>query len=128
MLGIQIASNLKRLRTYYSLTQKEVALRLSISRQVYSNYERGIRIPDLETAARLAAFYHMTVDCLVWAEDSVAYWKKEAPKGYGVLTEVGSVLPLSGRGSKMVRRYLECSEEKQREIEEFVEFKRRYGE
>lgn len=126
MKQMYTASNLKRLRTYYSLTQEEVASGIGISRQSYSNYERGIRVPDLETAARFAAFYHMTVDCLVWAEDPVTYWEKSAAKGYGVLNEVGQIIPVSGHGARMIQKYLACSGEGQKEIEFFAECKEKY--
>ena len=121
-----IATNLKRLRTYRSYSQKRVAGAIHISRQAYSNYERGTRIPDLQTAARLAAFYRTTLEYLVWAEDPVTYQNQQAPKSYGVLTEVGNIIPLEGPGIKLIQRYEGLSESGKRELEAFAEFKELY--
>ena len=120
------ASNLRRLRTFYGYRQEELAQALCMSRQAYSAYERGIRLPDLMTAARIAEYYHTTVDCLLWAEDPAEYWKRAAQQGYGVRNEVGQILPLDGPGLKMVRRYLNMGEKTRREIDAFAAFKERY--
>ena len=126
MREMYIAANLKRLRNAYDLNQEEVAGQIGISRQAYSNYERGTRVPDLEVAAKLAEFFHVTIECLVWAEDPVRYWENMDHYTFGARTDVGQVFPLDSPGSKMVKRYLECSGEGKREIEFFVEVKREY--
>lgn len=120
------AANIKRLRTFHGYSQEELAQALCISRQAYSAYERGVRLPDLMTAARIAAYYHTTVDCLLWAVDPVTYWKQAANRGYGVLNNVGQVICLSGSGAKLVQRYLKMSEKTRRELEAFAAFKEQY--
>ena len=50
MATYHLAENLLRLRTFYGYTQKYISQQLHISRQSYSNYERGTRFPDLDTA------------------------------------------------------------------------------
>ena len=36
-----------------------------MTRQAISNYECGIRTPDLETLRKLARYYHITIDDLI---------------------------------------------------------------
>ena len=64
MSEFYIAENIKRLRTYYGYKQQEIADELHISRQAYSNYERGVRLPDIEKVVCMAQFYRIPLDCL----------------------------------------------------------------
>ena len=65
MANIQLAYNLKRYRTAYNYTQQKLADKISISRQAYSNYEIGKRVPDLDLLAKLCDVYSITLDELV---------------------------------------------------------------
>ena len=69
MSDFHIAENLQRLRTFHDFRQKDISEQLHISRQAYSNYERGKRLPDLETTLRLANFYRITLEQLLLAPD-----------------------------------------------------------
>ena len=55
---------LKTLRTQRGMTQQEVARRLGITRQAYSNYEAGLREPDYGTLCALADLFGCTADRL----------------------------------------------------------------
>lgn len=65
MSNIQMAANLRRLRTDHNYTQTQIAEMLNISRQAYSNYETGKRIPDLDMVIRLADIYHVTLEQII---------------------------------------------------------------
>ncbi len=65
MTGNKIGKTLKQLRNYRGMTQEAISKELNISRQNYSYYETGQRIPDLEMACRLANFHNITLDQLV---------------------------------------------------------------
>lgn len=65
MSNIQLANNLKYLRDKHHLTQDDMHNILNVSRQAYSNYERGERTPDLDTLLHIASYYHLTLDALV---------------------------------------------------------------
>lgn len=65
MANIQLAYNLKRYRKAYNYTQQKLADKISISRQAYSNYEIGKRVPDLDLLAKLCDVYSITLDELV---------------------------------------------------------------
>ena len=65
MSNIQLAANLLRLRTDHDYTQTQIGAKLNISRQAYSNYETGKRIPDLDILIRIADLYHVTLEQLI---------------------------------------------------------------
>lgn len=46
--------HLKTIRKDRNITQLEISKELGISRQAYSNYEQGIRIPDIDTLVNLS--------------------------------------------------------------------------
>ncbi|MBO6113737.1 MAG: helix-turn-helix transcriptional regulator [Lachnospiraceae bacterium] len=45
---------LKNIRQKRHITQIEVSKKLGISRQAYSSYEQGVRLPDVNTLAALS--------------------------------------------------------------------------
>ena len=65
MSNIQLANNLRFLRTKHKLTQDDLSSLLNISRQAYSNYETGVREPNLQLLAELCWIYHTSVDSLI---------------------------------------------------------------
>lgn len=65
-MNLQIALTLKELRDHLGLNQDEVSRQLNISRQAYSSYERGERIPGLEMAVQMAGFFHVGLEQLVF--------------------------------------------------------------
>jgi len=62
---LMINYNLKRLRLYCGLTQKQIADQLNIDRSTYTYYETGKTVPDVETLKKLSRLYYITLDTLV---------------------------------------------------------------
>ena len=124
MSEFYIAENIKRLRTYYGYKQQEIADKLHISRQAYSNYERGIRLPDIEKVVCLARFYKIPLDCLLLSPDPARMLKGENIYGkYAVATSAGSLIPMSGEEIKLFLRYKRLQQREKEEIKEFLAFK-----
>ncbi|MDO4262365.1 MAG: helix-turn-helix transcriptional regulator [Eubacteriales bacterium] len=65
MTSLKISETLKELRQRAGFTQQQLSQELHISRQAYSNYENGTRLPDLETACLIAEYFHISLDRLV---------------------------------------------------------------
>lgn len=65
MSNIQLANNLRFLRTKHKLTQDDLSNLLNISRQAYSNYETSKRTPDLDSLLHISRFYRISIDELV---------------------------------------------------------------
>ncbi|MBD0379770.1 helix-turn-helix domain-containing protein [Paenibacillus sedimenti] len=53
------------LREKHALTQEELAHKLGISRASLSHYETSRREPDYDTIAKIASFFHVTIDYLL---------------------------------------------------------------
>lgn len=63
--NLQLAGNLKKYRVANNYTQDYVSMKLNISRQAYSNYERGKRNPDIDLLVKLANLYKITLTQLI---------------------------------------------------------------
>ncbi len=60
---------LRKLRKDHGISQRALAELLGISQQTYSRYERGQRIPSVETVYVLARLYHVSMDYLAGITD-----------------------------------------------------------
>lgn len=66
---MDIAHNLKKLRSERGLTQIELSKNLNINRATYAHYETGRREPDIETLKLLADYFNVSVDYLLGNSD-----------------------------------------------------------
>lgn len=74
-----LPERLKELRHKMNFTQQKVADDLQISRKLLSNYECGIREPNIDMLYSLALYYFVTVDYLIGAS-SVELPDKQYPE------------------------------------------------
>lgn len=58
---------LKAARINAEKTQEEAAVAVGKTKATIANYESYTSTPDVETAKKLAAFYGLTVDDIVWS-------------------------------------------------------------
>ena len=61
----RISLKLLELRQQHNLTQKQLCENLNISRSVYSYFECGRRIPDIDTLLMFSEYYEVSLDELV---------------------------------------------------------------
>lgn len=61
---------LKKARKKKGLSQLKVALDLSITREALSYYENGKRSPDVDMLVMLARYFGVSVDYIIFGEDS----------------------------------------------------------
>lgn len=61
----QIGANIRILREQKGLTQRALADNVLVSFQAISAWERGLSVPDLENAVRLAEYFGVSVDALL---------------------------------------------------------------
>ena len=111
--NIQLAANLRRLRTYHDYTQTQIAERLNISRQAYSNYETGKRIPDLDILIRIADIYHVTLEELIMQPCSGAGIINQNSGPYYIGMEITSAdtIYLTKEEVELLTRYREADED-----------------
>ncbi len=76
---MNLGHKLRNLRENLNKTQTEVAKDLKITPQAYSQYERNVRIPDIEMLKKISDYYSVSVDYLLDRTDSseAFYSKKE---------------------------------------------------
>lgn len=63
---------LKAARVNANMTQVQVAKALKISRNTVANYEAYRTKPDIETSARLAELYNLSVDDIIFFKTNCA--------------------------------------------------------
>lgn len=73
---MQMKTRIRDMREDADLSQKVVAEYLLCDQSLYSKYERDERALPLELAVRLAEFYHVSVDYLLFLTDE----KKSYPR------------------------------------------------
>ena len=69
-------TRIRDMREDADLSQKAVAEYLMCDQSLYSKYERNERVLPLEAAAKLADFYHVSVDYLLFRTDEKAPYPK----------------------------------------------------
>ena len=65
-----IGANIRRLRLRYGETQRELGDELGYGGNTIANYEKGYRLPDLETFFKIALRYHASLEDFL-QEDSI---------------------------------------------------------
>lgn len=62
-----MSEQIKKLRRRKGLTQGQLGERIGVSQQVITNYERGLREPNLETLSKIAAVLGASFEQIVGA-------------------------------------------------------------
>ncbi len=70
--GSTVYFRLRDLREDHDMKQREVALYLNCSQQVYSNYELGQRDIPTDILIKLSSLYHVSIDYILGVTDNRA--------------------------------------------------------
>jgi transcriptional regulator with XRE-family HTH domain len=65
MISSKFGETLKELRTNKKLTQQDVSHVLETDRSCIANYERGKRVPPMDSLVKIARFFDVSLDYLV---------------------------------------------------------------
>ena len=65
---MKFEENLKSLRERNNLSQIELSKKIGLSNVTLSQYEKGVRKPDIQTLALIAQFFNVTTDNLLGNE------------------------------------------------------------
>ena len=100
-MNIEIADRLVKLRKKHNLSQEELANKLGISRQAVSKWERAEASPDTDNLITLAKLYNVSLDDLLYSEDSeVVYKDNDANEDLNYEDE--NVRIVYGNGKKII--------------------------
>ena len=124
MSELKLAINMRELRTANNYSQQHVSDAIHIARQTYSLYESGKRTPDTDTVCNLADLYQVSVDALLFADFSGNQIADAMPVEHNAMLPNNSAIRLTGADAKMLMDYKSFPVEVQREIREFVRFKK----
>ena len=75
---MDIAKRIKALREEYNLTQEQLAKELNVSRNAISNYENGIRNPDLNLIIKLCEIFNISLSSFF--QEEIVYNKPSKAK------------------------------------------------
>ena len=128
MSNIQLANNLRFLRTKHKLTQDDLSSLLNISRQAYSNYETSKRTPDLDSLLHISRFYRISIDELVLDNLQSTYHTSALKTGeeyipYVVMAKeknTGNSISLSREELDFIIKYRALSEENKQILAGFL--------
>lgn len=128
MSNIQLANNLRFLRTKHKLTQDDLSSLLNISRQAYSNYETSKRTPDLDSLLHISRFYRISIDELVLDNLQSTYHTSALKTGeeyipYVVMAKeknTGNSIYLSRKELDFIIKYRALSEENKQILAGFL--------
>ena len=65
-LGDGMLNRLKELRKSRGYTQVVLQMQTGIEQALLSKFENGERVPPTETLYRLAEFYNVSIDCILY--------------------------------------------------------------
>lgn len=88
-------NKLKELRKNSALTQKQIADVLGIDRSTYSYYENGKASPSLAVLLRIAKVFNVTLDYVIYGDDSKTVQANVLSDNSSVYTKVDSFVNLS---------------------------------
>lgn len=116
MPNIQLSANLKRLRNEHNYTQTQIGELLNISRQAYSNYETGKRIPDIDMLIRIADIYNVTLEQLVTQNCSASGVINESVGPYftGMVIESADTIYLTREEVNLITSFRNATEDDRR--------------
>lgn len=116
MSNIQLAANLRRLRNDHNYTQTQIGEKLNISRQAYSNYETGKRIPDIDMLIRIADIYQVTLEQLITQACTKTGVINETTGPYytGMIVESADTIYLSKEEVELLTQYRNAGEDERR--------------
>lgn len=69
----RIGENIRLMRERMGLTQNALAEKVLVSFQAISSWERGMSVPELENAVRLAEFFNVSLDALLAEKEQPLY-------------------------------------------------------
>ncbi|MCL2108114.1 MAG: helix-turn-helix domain-containing protein [Oscillospiraceae bacterium] len=100
-------NRLKLIREFHNLRQREVAVKLGVTREAYSMYESGRHQMSYENLSILADFYHLSVDYLLGRDQKEVFMCTSAEREH---IERLRVVDERGRGT--VRALLDLEVER----------------
>ncbi len=67
----KVSATIKKLRVEKNINQEQLAEQLHVTRQAVSNWETGKTQPDIETLTRIAEYFGVSAEYLIYGQEPV---------------------------------------------------------
>lgn len=91
---MKVGENLRKYRRERKLSQKEVAEKLNVTRQVISRWECDLTIPDIQILQQLAKLYEVDMEELLQEESSAVKNEEIVALIYGIVLAAAFQIPI----------------------------------
>ena len=108
----ELGNKLHQLRSSTGFTQQEIAKQLRVDRSTYSNYERAITEPDVNTLVKLAKIFGVDANELLAGGDDFS--KVAEPAGVPVYS-------LSKDEKSIIIRYRMLNNDEKKAVSEYID-------
>lgn len=98
MKEMTFGKQLRKLRTQRGLSQVEAAKRLELKQNTLSHYENGKSYPDMATLLKIAEYFNVSLDELVYTIDEEA--QEEFDKNEELFIDLEKGLPIEEMAEK----------------------------
>lgn len=88
----KVSKNIKKIRSAKKISQDEIANALFVTRQTVSSWETGRTQPDIDTLCRLAEFFGVSVEDLIYGKKEAADEKAKLQKNKRILIITFSII------------------------------------
>ncbi len=116
-----LTEQLIRFRHERDYTQTDVADKLNITRAAYTNYETGIRLPDIFILDQLAILYNVSMEAFLYPPKLYNKFKElhSLPYDRGLAPDIG----LDEDEKLLIYHYRQLSARDQKELLHLAEYK-----
>lgn len=120
---------LKYLREKENMTQRELAVKLNVTAQTISNYEKGIRMPDFVTEHLISEIFGVSLDFLHGTEkngelNKINWEKSLHPEKFVSDSESDIACALYDRNEFIVEMIKETQEFNKKQMDRLLEYAR----
>lgn len=111
------------IRKSHHYTQSFIADYLNVTRQCYTQYEKGRRTPDLQTLIKLASLYHVSIEYLIQTPKTNAQSCNPCFNNLyrlGLNAQNHSFLYLNATEAAMIEQFRCINEHRQKQITDYI--------
>lgn len=101
-MNMTFSKNLRKLRKEIDISQEQLAENFGITVQAVSKWECGLSYPDIELLPQIADFFHVTIDALLRASETV---RQQADETFCIdLPDDGVLRIVQCKGKRLLQR------------------------
>ena len=125
MANVQLAANLRKLRKEHHYTQEQLGEMLHITHQAYSNYETGVRDPNIHILTKLSEIYNVPLELLITDSCSSNSLSLNETKNYSCIRIENSEneILLNRKETNLILKYRSVSDDDRKLVDKILALK-----